>query len=88
MRKQKNAFVGFGMRFDLTRARKTTSLARKKPIVLIAADLIHRNDGRLPLSCRHDDPPARKESAETSTSGSRRRRVEGARKVREWGARR
>jgi len=87
MGKQKNTLVRFRMRFDLTRARKTTPLARKKAIVLVVTDLLRRDDRRQPLSRRHGVLAIRKKSVDTNSSGGRRRGVEGARakESKRWG---
>ena len=49
VREKKHALISPRARFDLTWTREATPIARKHTVVLIATDLLRRNNGRHPL---------------------------------------
>ena len=54
VRKKKNPLVIPRVRFNLTWARKATAMARDQPLVLVAPDVVRRNDGGQPFPRGHD----------------------------------
>src|ERR1041384_7196080 len=61
MGQEKNTLIRSRVRFDLTRARKAASIARKEALVLIASNLLRRDHRWNPLPRRHRVLAARKE---------------------------
>jgi len=53
VREKKHALISPRARFDLTWTREATPIARKQTVVLIATDLLRRNNGRHPLPRGH-----------------------------------
>ena len=54
MRKKKHPFVIPRARFNLTWARKAAAIARDQPLVLVAPDVVRRNDRGQPFPRRHN----------------------------------
>ena len=53
VREEKHPLIGPRARLDLTLARETTPIARDQSLVLVATDVIRRNNGGQPLPRRH-----------------------------------
>ena len=54
MRKKKNPLILPRVRFNLTWASKAAAMARDEPLVLVAPDVVHRDNGGQPFPREHD----------------------------------